>query len=98
MVPEDIGQVGARLLLEEVRRGGVVDGSHQPLALMLAALGPDEISQLRLGPLTPAAVHTLRHVKDFLGVTFNIKAERDSQTIFMSCIGCNMQNINRKAT
>ncbi len=98
VVPEDVGQVGARLLLEEVRRGGVVDGSHQSLALTLAALGPDEISQLRLGPLTPAAVRTLRHLRDFLGVTFNIRAERDSQTIFLSCIGANIQNINRKVT
>ncbi len=29
VVPEDIGQRAAHLLLEEVQRGGVVDSSHQ---------------------------------------------------------------------
>ena len=29
MVPEDVGKRAACALLEEVQRGGVVDGSHQ---------------------------------------------------------------------
>lgn len=33
MVPEDIGVAAARMLLEEVRRGGVVDGAHQGMEL-----------------------------------------------------------------
>ena len=40
-------QVAAQLLLEEVQRGGVVDGSHQGLLLTLAAMGPDELATLR---------------------------------------------------
>jgi hypothetical protein len=46
VVPEDIGTVAAQLLLEEVSRGGVVDGSHQGILLTLAALGPEEINQV----------------------------------------------------
>ena len=40
---------------------------------------------MRLGPLTPDAIRTLRHLKDFLGVTFSIKPEVESRTIFLSC-------------
>lgn len=29
MVPEDIGRRAAYTLLDEIQRGGVVDGSHQ---------------------------------------------------------------------
>ena len=29
MVPEDVGQKAAHMLLEEVSRGGVTDGTHQ---------------------------------------------------------------------
>lgn len=70
----------------------------QGLVLLLAALGPEEASQLRLGPLTPHAVRTLRHIRDFFGVTFSIKAERQSQTIFLTCIGTGIKNVSKKVT
>lgn len=46
MVPEDIGAAAGGALLEEVGRGGVVDGAHQGLVLLLAALGPEEVNQV----------------------------------------------------
>lgn len=46
MVPEDVGKAAAQQLLDEVSRGGVVDGAHQGLLLLLAALGPEEVSQV----------------------------------------------------
>lgn len=46
MVPEDIGRAAAQLLLDEVARGGVTDGTHQGLLLLLAALGPEEMNQV----------------------------------------------------
>ena len=49
VVPEDVGRAAAQLLLDEVARGGVVDGAHQGLLLLLAALGPEEVSQVRPG-------------------------------------------------
>lgn len=46
VVPEDIGRAAAQLLLDEVARGGVTDGTHQSLLLLLAALGPEEMNQV----------------------------------------------------
>jgi RNA 3'-terminal phosphate cyclase len=46
VVPEDIGRAAAQLLLDEVARGGVTDGTHQGLLLLLAALGPEEMNQV----------------------------------------------------
>lgn len=96
VVPEDAGRRAAHLLLEEINRGGVVDSTHQGLVLMLCALGPEEVNEVRLGPLTPYAVRTLRHLKSFLGVQFSAKPERESQTIFLSCIGAAVKNTSKK--
>ncbi|PSC69440.1 18S rRNA biogenesis RCL1, partial [Micractinium conductrix] len=96
VVPEDIGQRAAHLLLEEVQRGGVVDSSHQGLVLLLCALGPQEMSEVRLGPLTPHAVRTLRHIREFFGVQFSVRPERESQTIFLSCVGAGVKNLSKK--
>lgn len=38
--------------------------------LLLCALGPEEMSEVRLGPLTPHAVRTLRHIREFFNVQF----------------------------
>jgi RNA 3'-terminal phosphate cyclase-like protein len=98
LVPEDIGRLASQALLEEVRRGGVVDGCHQGLLLMLAALGPEELNQVRLGPLTPHTVRTLRCVRDVLGVTFHMKAEVGSGTIFLTAVGAGVKNLAKKVT
>ena len=39
MVPEDVGQKTAHMLLEEVSRGGVTDGTHQ-VSLMHGCFAP----------------------------------------------------------
>lgn len=44
-LPEVVGEEGALLMLEEIRRGGVVDSSHQCLVLQLMALGPEDVSK-----------------------------------------------------
>ncbi|KAK9814342.1 hypothetical protein WJX72_004157 [[Myrmecia] bisecta] len=98
MVPEDVGRQAAHMLLEEIHRGGVTDSAHQGLVLLFCALGPDEINEVRLGPLSPHAVRTLRHLRDFFGITFSVKPEPESQTIFLSCIGANIRNIAKKVT
>ena len=95
-IPEDLGRRTAAALLEEIHRGGVVDGGHQGLVLTLCALGPEEINEIRLGPLTPYAVRTLRNLKEFFSVQFQIKPEASSQTIFLSCIGAGLKNISKK--
>ena len=70
----------------------------QGLVLLLCALGPEEMSEVRLGPLTPHAVRTLRHIREFLNVQFNMRTDQQSGTIFLSCIGAGLKNINRKVT
>ena len=98
MVPEAMGAAVTEALVAEVERGGVVDSSHQPLVLLLMAIGPEQISRVRLGQLTPRAVQTLRVVKAFFGVTFNIQPEPDSGTVFLSTVGAGIKNISRRAT
>mmetsp|Transcript_12648 Transcript_12648/g.32515 ORF Transcript_12648/g.32515 Transcript_12648/m.32515 type:complete len:371 (+) Transcript_12648:191-1303(+) len=98
VVAEDIGCKAAQLLLEEVAKGGVVDSCHQGLLLTLCALGPAEVSSVRLGPLTPHAVATLRHLRDVLDVRFSIKPEAHSQTLFLTCIGSGIKNAAKRVT
>ena len=77
-------------------RGGVVDGAHQWLAVLLAALGPREINKVRLGALTMYTIKTLRHIKDFMDVSFDVRPDPESQTLFLSCVGIGMGNIGRR--
>lgn len=95
-VPEDLGKKAAYALLEEISRGGVVDSTHQALVLIACAIGPEEINEVRLGPLTPYSVKTLRDIREFFGVQFSVRPERESQTIFLSCIGAGVQNMSKK--
>ncbi|XP_049751489.1 RNA 3'-terminal phosphate cyclase-like protein isoform X1 [Elephas maximus indicus] len=53
MLPEDLGRDCARLLLEEIYRGGCVDSTNQSLALLLMTLGQQDVSKVLLGPLSP---------------------------------------------
>ena len=104
MTPEDIGKLVAARLLEEIRAGGCVDSSMQPLIIMLMALGPEDVSKVRLGSLSPQAVRTLRLLKEFLGVVFKIKAEEPARgtgaagTVLLSCQGCGFKNTSKKVS
>jgi RNA 3'-terminal phosphate cyclase-like protein len=53
LTPEDIALQAARLLLEEVSRGGCVDGKHQWLVFLLMALGKEDVGKCVMGSLTP---------------------------------------------
>lgn len=46
--------------------------------------------------MTQPAVHALRHIKDFLGVEFDVKSDEESQTINLTCVGAGMLNTSRK--
>ena len=74
------------------------DVAVQGLLLLLCALGPEEVLEVRLGLLTDYAVATLRHVKDFFDVTFAIRPEKESRTIFLSCVGASIRNAAKKVT
>ena len=83
------------VLLDHARALGA---SLQGVLLLLCALGPEEGNEVRLGPLTPYAVKTLRHLKEFFGVTFSIKPEPESQTLFLQCIGSGLKNMSKRVT
>lgn len=52
-LPEEVGARAAQLLLEEIDRGGCVDGRHQWLILLLMCLGKEDVSKCLFGRLTP---------------------------------------------
>ncbi|XP_061118940.1 RNA 3'-terminal phosphate cyclase-like protein isoform X2 [Conger conger] len=53
VLPEDLGRNCAKLLLEEVYRGGCVDSANQSLSLLYMTLGQQDVSKTLLGPLSP---------------------------------------------
>ena len=55
-LPEDLGVACSELLLEEIARGGCADSMHQPLAILLMAFSPEDVSKIRTGPLTTTSV------------------------------------------
>ena len=97
-MPEELGAAATEALVAEIQRGGVCDSAHQPLVLLLMAIGPEQISKVRIGQLTPRAVKTLRVIKAFFGVTFNIQPEPESGTVFLSTVGAGIKNLSRRAT
>jgi RNA 3'-terminal phosphate cyclase-like protein len=50
--PEDIALHAARLLLEEISKGGCVDGRHQWLVMLLMILGKEDVGKCLMGDLT----------------------------------------------
>ncbi|XP_077245017.1 RNA cyclase family protein [Tasmannia lanceolata] len=95
---EDLGVQAASMLLEEIEQGGVVDSTHQGLLFLLCALCPQDVSKVRVGKLTPNAIETLRHIRDFLGVKFIIKPDPATNTVMLKCVGCGLKNLSRKTS
>lgn len=93
--PEDLGRRCAWRLLSEIDLDGVVDTSHQCLALHFLALSADtKPSRIRMAKLSPSAVHYLRHLRDFLGISFRF--QNDDRSIICSCIGLNITNLGKR--
>ncbi|GAB4842281.1 hypothetical protein Ancab_012250 [Ancistrocladus abbreviatus] len=94
--PEDVGEQTASVLLEEIEQGGVVDSTHQGLLFLLCALCPQDVSKIRVGRLSPYGIETLRLIRDFLAVKFDIKPDPSTGTVILKCIGCGLKNLSRK--
>ncbi|KAJ0026286.1 hypothetical protein Pint_07603 [Pistacia integerrima] len=75
MPPENVGEETASFLLEEIQKGGVVDSTHQGLLFLLCALCEPDVSKVCVGKLSPYGIETLRSIRDFLGVTFEIRPD-----------------------
>ncbi|TNY22320.1 RNA 3'-terminal phosphate cyclase/enolpyruvate transferase [Rhodotorula diobovata] len=73
-VPEDLGIAAARLLLDEVRRGGCVDRGWEWLVTTMLVLGGEDVGRVVVaGPFEAFLVEHLRDLKAFFGTTFKIK-------------------------
>lgn len=97
-LPEDVGKRGAAMLLEEVRRGGVIDTGCQSLALLLMCLTPEDVSRIRLGTLSQFSIEALRLYKAALDVEFKVKPDHETKTVMMSCLGTGYRNMARAST
>ncbi|KAJ4826601.1 hypothetical protein Tsubulata_038125 [Turnera subulata] len=86
--PADVGKQIASVLLQEIEQGGVVDSRHQGLLFLLCALCPEDVSKVRVGKLSPHGIETLRHIRDFLRVKFDIKPDPSTGTVVLKCVGC----------
>eukprot|EP00092_Neocalanus_flemingeri_P013688 GFUD01014761.1.p1 GENE.GFUD01014761.1~~GFUD01014761.1.p1 ORF type:complete len:379 (-),score=116.70 GFUD01014761.1:75-1211(-) len=106
-VPEDLGVRGAQLLMEEIFRGGCADSLSQSLAVVLMGLGPPDVSKFMVGPLSPYTVQCLRHVRDFMDLTFKLETlvredEEDrslkmgADKVVMTCVGVGFTNLSKK--
>ncbi|KAJ3303045.1 hypothetical protein HDU76_005422 [Blyttiomyces sp. JEL0837] len=91
--PEDLGVRAARLLLTEIKRGGCVDSVTQWLAVLMLALGPEDVGKVRIGNLSRFTVGYLRDLKKFLGVSFKITAEEGG--VLLTCVGMGYVNVNK---
>lgn len=101
--PEDVGIQAAHMLLREIQKGGVVDCMHQPLVLVLMAMGPEDVCKVKFGEeLTQSAVQTLQILKDAFSCVFKIKREKGPNqqqgegSIVLSCLGTGYKNMSRR--
>jgi RNA 3'-terminal phosphate cyclase-like protein len=89
--PEDLGVHAAKLLCSQIKIGGCVDASNQPILLMLMALTPEDVSHARVGKLSQYSIELLRLIYEMFGVKFKIKP--DQGTVMLSCLGVGFSNI-----
>jgi len=97
--PEGVGEAAARRLLAEIDLDGAVDIAHQSMVIYFLSLGEEtKPGRVRLSKLSPAAVQMLRHIRDFLGVVFQIKEDHhgESNTVVLSCLGAGITNTARR--
>jgi len=76
-LPEDLGKRSATLLLHEIFAGGCIDTSCQSFALLMMCITPEDVSRVRLGPLSQYTVVSLRLYKEALGVEFKLRVEEE---------------------
>lgn len=93
---EDLATETTNLFLLELIRRGAVDSTNQSLMLLLMALGPEEISRIRLGKLTEYTIEFLRNIQTFFNVTFKIEPDVESKTVVLTCLGSGYANVARK--
>lgn len=97
-LPEDLGLLAAARLLEEVQRGGCIDTGVQSLALLWMLLTPEDVSRIRIGTLSQFTIESLRLFKLVFGVEFKIKADPETKTVLLSCLGNGYRNMAKASS
>ena len=68
------------------------------------ALGDNDLSKITLGPLSPYAIHLLRHMKEMLSLTFKLDIDptqkqsdlkTGSSKIIAACVGIGYTNLSK---
>mmetsp|Transcript_7584 Transcript_7584/g.25794 ORF Transcript_7584/g.25794 Transcript_7584/m.25794 type:complete len:358 (+) Transcript_7584:226-1299(+) len=96
-VPEDLGRYAAIALLREIERNGCVDSVHEPWALLLMALGPEDVSRLRFGPPGEHTIAVLRDLHAFFGVKMQLRGDPSNGTVMVACRGIGYKNVAKRA-
>ena len=86
-LPEDLGQWGAFVALEEIKRGGCIDTTAQSFVLLLMCLGSENVARIRIVTLSHYTIVSLRLFKQVLGFDFTAKPDHDSKRVLLSCLG-----------
>ncbi|XP_076115690.1 RNA 3'-terminal phosphate cyclase-like protein [Mytilus galloprovincialis] len=104
-VPEDVGINGAKLLLEEIYRGGCVDSNNQALTALFMVLGQQDVSKVQIGELSPYMIQFLKHIRDFFQVMFKIETEKKTEEnedlqlggdkLILTCVGVGYANVSK---
>ncbi|KAJ1207070.1 hypothetical protein NDU88_002462 [Pleurodeles waltl] len=101
VLPEDLGTNCAKLLLEEIYRGGCVDSVNQSLVLLFMTLGQQDVSKVLLGPLSPYTIEFLRHLRSFFQIMFKIETrtydeeQKGGEKIQLTCVGVGFSNLSK---
>ncbi|XP_013917811.1 PREDICTED: RNA 3'-terminal phosphate cyclase-like protein isoform X1 [Thamnophis sirtalis] len=101
VLPEDLGVNCAKLLLEEIYRGGCVDSINQSLILLLMTLGQQDVSKVLLGPLSSYTIEFLRHLRNYFQVMFKIETKpfeeerKGGEKVLMTCVGIGFSNLSK---
>ena len=98
LLPEDLGVRSAAMLLDEIRKGGCIDTGAQSIALLLMCLGPEDVSRIRVGTLSHYSIVSLRLFKKAFQVEFKVKADNESRTVVLSCLGSGYRNMAKAST
>ncbi|KAI9296867.1 18S rRNA biogenesis protein [Neoconidiobolus thromboides FSU 785] len=94
--PEDLGKRVARMLLQEIQEGGCIDTYNHGLNLLFMVLGPEDVSKLRIGKLTPFCIEILRDIKQFFNITYKVVPDDKNKTILLTCMGTGFTNVSKK--
>lgn len=97
IVPEEFAESCATQLLHEILRGGCVDTYSQSTSLVMMAVGPEDVSKIRLGKLSPNTISYLQHIRQFFDVTFQITPDTATKTTLLTCFGCGMKNLAKQS-